>query len=377
MLAIRALEVRGVRNLTAQRLELGARFNVFFGENGQGKTNLLEAIYLVATSRSFRTNQLGEIVAHGSEAARVRASIVDPRLGEGAPPREQSVSILGKRRAVTVDGKRPRTLASFALATPVVLFEPASLVLSQGPAGERRRLLDRVAVHVAAREGGGEALVHDAERYRRAHLQRRRALEVGADARTLASFERVMAEHGARIVRARRQAAEALAPLAIGAFQRIARTPLSLEVVYAPRAPEDVESFVARLQAVRGEDQRRGTATVGPHLDELSLVLGGHPARQVASQGQHRAIVLALKSAELDTIRAAREVEPILLLDDVSSELDPTRNAALFELLDARVGQVVLTTTRPELIELSNARGGDGGTVRSDFRVRSGVVEPT
>jgi DNA replication and repair protein RecF len=368
MLAIRDLEVRGFRNLAPQRLELGARFNVFAGENGQGKTNLLEAIYLVATSRSFRTSTLAECVAHGSESARVRARIYDPRLGEGGPPREQVVSILGTRRAVTLDGKRPRTLASYALATPVVLFEPASLVLSQGAAAERRKLLDRVAVHVAARRGGGEALVHDAERYRRAHLQRKRALEMGADIRTIASFERVMAEHGARIVRARAEAAGFLTPHALSAFQRIARTPLRLEVRYAPRAPDEPTAFAALLEQRRPEDARRGTATVGPHLDDLAISLGGHPARQVASQGQHRAIVLSLKGAEVETIREAREVEPILLLDDVSSELDATRNAALFELLHARVGQVVLTTTRPELIELTVAR--------RDFRVSAGQVEP-
>lgn len=368
MLAIRDLEVRGFRNLAPQRIALGARFNVFAGENGQGKTNLLEAIYLVATSRSFRTSSLADCVAHGAESTRVRALFDDPRLGDEAPPREQVVSILGTRRAVTLDGKRPRTLASYALATPVVLFEPASLVLSQGAASERRKLLDRVAVHLAARTGGGEALVHDAERYRRAHLQRKRALDTGADLRTVVSFERVMAEHGARIVRARAEAAAALTPHALASFERIALTPLRLEVRYAPRAPDEPLAFAALLEQRRPEDARRGTATVGPHLDDLALSLGGHPARQVASQGQHRAIVLSLKGAEVETIRDAREVEPILLLDDVSSELDATRNAALFELLHARVGQVVLTTTRPELIELTSAR--------RDFRVSSGQVEP-
>src|SRR5688572_10361913 len=172
MLSIRELEVRGFRNLAPQRIALGARFNVFAGENGQGKTNLLEAIYLVSTSRSFRTSSLGDCVGHGEESARVRASIDDPRLGEG-PPREQITVISGTRRSVTTDGKRPRTLATYALATPVVLFEPASLVLSQGGASERRRLMDRVAVHLAARHGGGESLIHDAERYRRAHMQRK------------------------------------------------------------------------------------------------------------------------------------------------------------------------------------------------------------
>ncbi|MGZ3416253.1 MAG: DNA replication/repair protein RecF [Polyangiales bacterium] len=366
MLAFSSIEVRGFRNLAPQRVPLGARFNVFAGENGQGKTNLLEAIYLVATSRSFRTSLLADVVAHGSEGARVRASIIDPRAGVS---REQIVSILGTRRAVTLDGKRPRTLATFALATPVVIFEPASLVLSQGPAGERRKLLDRVAVQVAAREGGGEALIHDAERYRRALLQRKRALENNGDSRTIASFEHVMAEHGARIVEARARATDVLRPHALAAFARIAREGLALDITYAPKAPSNPEAFAALLYERRDEDRRRGAATRGPHLDDLALALDGHPARRVASQGQHRAIVLALKGAELETIREAREVEPVLLLDDVSSELDPARNAALFHFLHERQGQVLLTTTRPELIEIASER--------ADFRVSSGTVEPT
>jgi DNA replication and repair protein RecF len=368
VLALSSLEVRGLRNLVDQTVRFGPRFNVLAGENGQGKTNLLEAIYLATTSRSFRTVDLRAVVTHGAEAMRIRASIDDDRLGPHAPPREQVVSVVGTRRSVQVDGKRPRTLATFATSTPVVLFEPASLSLSQGPASERRRLLDRVAVHLAARTGGESALLHDAERYRRAHLQRKRALATYADPRTLGSFESIMAEHGTRIVRARAEAAAAIAPIATEAFARIARVPFDLEVRYAPRAPSEPEAFARGLEARRADDARRGAATIGPHLDDLSLALGGHAARAIASQGQHRALVLALKGAELAAIRQAREVEPLLLLDDVSSELDPTRNAALFGFLFERRGQVVLTTTRPELIEIPASR--------TDFRVRAGAVEP-
>ncbi len=366
MTALRAIEVRGFRNLEAQTIELGARFNVLAGENGQGKTNVLEAIYLVATSRSFRTSAIAECVAHGAESTLVRAAVLDERLGPEAPPRIQAVSVVAGRRSVTLDGKRPRTLASYATATPIVLFEPASLALSQGGAAERRRLLDRVAVHLAARDGGADALLHDAERYRRAHVQRRKALAASADPRAVASYERLMAEHGARIVRARTLAAAALAPVAQDAFARVARVSFALDVRYVPRAPDDADAFAAKLAERRMDDARRGTATIGPHLDDLALAFAGRPARQVASQGQHRAVVLALKGAELEVIRAAREVEPILLLDDVSSELDPSRNAALFELILERRGQVVLTTTRPELIEIASAR--------RDFLVHAGAV---
>ena len=370
MLAIRTLDTRALRNLASQSIELHPRFNVFAGENGQGKTNTLEAVYLATTSRSFRTSALGECVAHGSDVARVRILVDDDR-DPGAPSREQILEIDGRRgkgrRSVLLHGKKPRTLADFALATPVVLFEPSTLQLTQGPAGERRKLMDRVAVHVAARAGGADALLRDLDRYRRAMQHRKRALETGADARVVEPFERIMAEHGAAIVRARADAVARLAPRAVSAFARIARTTLSLDVRYAPRAPHDVEAFLRALAEHRSDDARRGRATIGPHLDDVSATLDGRPARQVASQGQHRALVPALKGAELATIADAREVQPILLLDDVSSELDPLRNAALFEFLRDRMGQVLLTTTRPELIE--------GPVERAVHSVRNGVVQ--
>lgn len=363
------LDLRGFRNLAPQSIELHSRFNVFSGDNGQGKTNTLEAVYLATTSRSFRTSALGECVAHGVDRARIRIFVDDARE-PGAPSREQTIEIdatRGKgRRAVQLHGKRPRTLAEFALATPVVIFEPSTLQLSQGPASERRKLMDRVAVHVAVRRGGADALLRDLERYRRALSNRKVALERKADPRSIAPFETIMAEHGAEIVRARAEAVAQLAPRAVSAFSRIARTPLSLDVRYLPRAPHDAEAFARALFDVRSEDERRGRATIGPHLDDLSLLLDGRPARQVASQGQHRALVLALKGAELATIADARDVQPILLLDDVSSELDPLRNAALFEFLRDRMGQVLLTTTRADIIE--------GPVERAVHSVRGGAV---
>ncbi len=365
-LAIHRLEVRDFRNLAAQVVELGARFNLLAGENGQGKTNLLEALYVAATTRSFRTAALAECVRHDAPSALVRARVHDARQADLA--RTQSVEIAAGRRRVQIDGKRPATLASYALATPIVVFEPASLALSQGGAAERRRLLDRVAIHLAVRHGGGAALLADLERYRRAHVHRKKALERGVDPRVLEPFERLMAEHGASIVRARAEAARALSTRAVPGFEAIARSSLVLSIDYAPRAPDDPDAFAKLLAERRALDARRKSATRGPHLDDLSLLLGGRPARQVASQGQHRAIVLALKGAELRAIADAREVEPILLLDDVSSELDPRRNAALFAFLHAQVGQVVLTTTRPELIEIE--------ADRRDFEVASGVVRP-
>jgi DNA replication and repair protein RecF len=359
------LEVRGFRNLEPQTITFHPRFNVLSGDNGQGKTNVLEAIYLTATGRSFRTDSVAECVTHGELQARARARFLD-RSEAALPIREQTVRIADGRRAPDIDGKRPPSLAAFALATPIVLFEPQSLRLSQGPAAERRKLLDRVAAHLAMSAGGGAELMLDAERYRRALQSRKRALEVGADARVLEPYERIMAEHGARIVRARRAAVAAIVPATCAAFADIAKSTARLGIAYAARAPDEADLLAAALAERRVVDARRGTATVGPHLDDLTIALDDHPVREVASQGQHRALVLALKAAELSTIAEARGVRPILLLDDVSSELDPTRNAALFAFLHVQQGQVVLTTTRPEVLAIDSER--------RDLRVRSGRV---
>ncbi len=371
MLAVRSLLVRGFRNLAAQELELHPRFNVLYGENGQGKTNTIEALYLATTSRSFRTSALQDCLSHGEEASRVKVAVDDER-DVGASSREQIVdlkaSAQGSARRVLLSGKRPKSMATFALATPIVLFEPASLTLTQGGASERRRLLDRVGAHLLASSGGAEALLRDATRYRRALLHRKRALAQGAGARVLEPFERIMAEHGISMMQARQRATDALVGEALVAFSSIAQTHLELSIAYAPRAPTDFDGFVAALAQRRDDDARRGTATIGPHLDDLRVFLGGRPARQVASQGQHRAIVLALKGAELASIARARHVPPILLLDDVSSELDPKRSQALFQFLSAQVGQVVLTTTRPDLIPIDRDRAlfeVDQGVVRA------------
>src|SRR5215467_11077040 len=133
-LAIERLSVRGMRNLASVELEPSARFNVISGDNGQGKTNLLEAIYVLATSRSFRTGRLGELVAHGGEVASVRALVRDSDA-----VREQSVGIRAGSRTVRIDEKRPPTLAAYAVRTPVVVFHPGVMTLSMAGGTERRR----------------------------------------------------------------------------------------------------------------------------------------------------------------------------------------------------------------------------------------------
>lgn len=354
------IQARDFRNLARVDASFGERFNVVAGDNGQGKTNLLEAIYVVATSKSFRSTKMAELVAFGADLASVRATIVD----DGAS-RVQSVGLKHGSRVVKVDDKRPPSLAAYAVKSPVVVFHPGEISLSMGASAERRRLLDRTALYVTPTS------LADHDAYLRASKARQRVLEDrGPSAADLEEWESLFVRHGLALMAARRDAATLLSERARAAFSRIAAPGLELSAEYAPSAPFDEHEFRAALASRRSVDLRRGSAGVGPHRDDLLLRIGDRPVRGIASQGQHRAVTLALKSAEIDVVAGARGVRPILLLDDVSSELDRARTAALFAFLREQRGQVFLTTTRPELIDT----GDDAARV--DFVVRGGVLEP-
>jgi DNA replication and repair protein RecF len=363
-LAVQDLSVRNFRNLSSVDVELGARLNVVYGENGQGKTNLLECMYVLGTSRSFRTSRQVEQVAMGSSFASVRG-----RVREEAESREQSIGLQNGSRTVRVDGKRPPTLAAYAVWTPMVVFHPGALSLSTGSGSERRRLLDRAALYMMpssqeAREG-----------YAEASRARQRVLEMRGDrASDLDSWEDLMVKHGLALSKAREGAAQALTEPVERSFGLIAATSLSLRLRYQRGAPSEPEAFRMELARHRARDRARRSATVGPHRDELALEIDGVPVRGMASQGQQRAVVIALELGEIEVIERTRGVRPVLLLDDVSSELDESRTRALFAALRHAHRQVVLTTTRPELIDTDGLGGADE---RRDFRVVQGRITPS
>lgn len=363
-LAIVSLAVEGFRNLASAEIVLGPRLNVLQGDNGQGKTNLLEALYVVATSKSFRTSRLADTIAHGQELTSLRA-----RVTEEGIVREQSIGIRQRVRQVRVDGKRPETLAGYAVMTPIVLFHPGSVALAAGPAGERRRLLDRAALYRSP------ASLADLAAYALAMKSRQRVLEMrGEEATDLVQWEDLVVRHGLAVSDCREAAAAELAPLAEGAHAHIGSEEVVLTARYVRSAPRDAEAYRTLLAAPsrRRQDRARRSAGVGPHRDDVALELNGRPLRNVGSQGQQRAVVLALVMAEMALIDRARGVRPVLLLDDVSSELDRSRTAALLSAVAAHPGQVVLTTTRPTLVETLGVFALED---RRDFRVVAGRVQ--
>jgi DNA replication and repair protein RecF len=359
-LSVEGLTIRGFRNIAELRLDGLAHVNVFAGDNGQGKTSVLEALYLLATTRSFRTEKPLEACQMSSET-----TVVEARFKAGDLARTQRYVVHQGKRGFFVAGKRSAKYSAYAVQTPVVVFHPNDLQLVGGPASGRRTLLDRVGFFLDPSLADARTRYSKAQRERQAALERR-----GPNTPELDAFEVLMAQAGAAITRQRQHAALALARELLPTFAEISAHNLALEATYRPGGSADEQAARLELRQRRVKDLQRGSATFGPQKDELELNLDGRSARQHASQGQQRLLTLALKFAELSSVRDARGMHPILLLDDVSSELDPKRTGAVYDLVQRSESQVLVTTTRPELFDTSGmARGA-----RADFRMSGGQV---
>lgn len=359
-LAVERVTIRSFRNLSSVELEFAPRVNLIAGNNGQGKTSLLEAVYLVLTSRSFRTEQLKETIQVGTEHAMVEA-----RVRYAGLSRVQKVVLRPNGRSLSIEGKRPARLVDYATATPVVTFHPGDLDLVAGAAPLRRRLLDRLVLYLDP--VGSEARL----RYQKGLRERQKLLETrGPVASELDAYELVLAADGVRLSRARAHVAGELIAALGPAFLRLAPAGLKLEATFHPGGVTDPAVFAAELGKRRNLDCRRKSASFGPQRDELVLLLDGRAARHAASQGQQRLLSLALKLAELACVRERRGVDPVLLLDDVASELDRSRVGAVHAAIEKSESQVFITTTDAALF----FAGIDRGVPRAEFSVVSGRV---
>lgn len=340
---VTAIEARPVRSLERVRVELDPGIVSVVGPNGVGKTNLIEALYFALTARSFRTSDRRDLIPFGGSLARAEATVRD---ADGIERRLlASVSRTEGRRHL-LDGKPadPPTIARSR--PPVAVFAPDRLTLVKGAPAERRAHLDGF---VAARWPARAEL---RKRYGQALAQRNALLARLAaghgSAGDLGVWDAGLAAAAAPLVAARAEAVDELA----GPFAEAAAE-LGLEggaeLAYAPRAEGTEEEIRAGLEERRDQDIRLGRSSWGPHLDELKLERGGRSLRRYGSQGQQRAALLALLFAEREVLLAARQVVPLLLLDDVMSELDPERR----ERLVARLGdggQVLITAADEESV---------------------------
>ncbi|HUE67398.1 MAG TPA: DNA replication/repair protein RecF [Candidatus Acidoferrum sp.] len=344
-MVLRSLRLRNHRNYSQLDLRPGPGVNVFIGANGQGKTNLLEAVAMLALSSSPRARRESEMVGPVAPASRIEAEIQ-----AGAIRREISISldVEGERtrRTIEVDGARRR---AFDLPGHfrVALFWPDDLGLVKAGPELRRRFLNQMLVQVEPGYARSLAGLRRVLEQRNSLLKRIGAGEGGED--MLDAWDAELVQVSREIVDGRAKAVRQLEPEAARCHARIAAGE-RLEVTYL--GPP--ENFAEAVHNSRPEDLRRGSTTLGPHRDDLRVLLEGHDARSFASQGQQRTVVVSLKLAEAHLIESRTGERPVLLLDDVLSELDGDRRAALLGEVAAG-GQVIITSVEagpfpPELI---------------------------
>jgi len=339
---VAAVEARPLRSLSDVRVELDAGIVSLIGPNGAGKTNLLEALYFALTGRSFRTSDRRELIPFGGQLARAEAVVRD---GDGIEHRLLASVSRGEGRRHLLDGDPADPVELARSRPPVAVFSPDRLTLVKGPPAERRAHLDR---YVAARWPTRAGL---RQRFGQALAQRNALianLAAGRAAGELEVWDAALAEAAEALVAARAEAVAELAqPFAAAAADLGLAGGGTLE--YAPRASGDAAAIRAGLAERRDADLRLGRTSWGPHLDELKLSAADKSLRRYGSQGQQRAALLALLFAEREALLAARRVAPLLLLDDVMSELDPQRRGFLVERL-AGEGQALITAAAEESV---------------------------
>jgi DNA replication and repair protein RecF len=353
------LQLRDFRNYAAAGLELPAPLTVVAGPNGAGKTNLLEALYFGCTGRSPRTSNERELVRRGGGA--VARVVVDTRDEEGAHRIEVGFEP-GESKRLRVDGSPVDSLSAVDARPLVSVFLPERLELVKGAPAARRAHLDQLVAALWPARAETRAAYSRALAQRNALLGRIRAGACGSGA--LDAWDTELARHGVRLMADRGQAVDGLrAPFAELA-ERIG-LPGEAELRYRPRSDAtDEEGLAAELGERRAADLERGFTAHGPHRDELQLQLDGVALRAYGSQGQQRTALLALLFAERELLAERRGRPPLMLLDDVMSELDTERRELLAGLVRSG-GQAVVTATEPEHVpgveegELVRVRGGE------------------
>ncbi|HCC35888.1 MAG TPA: DNA replication and repair protein RecF [Ruminococcaceae bacterium] len=337
------IELENFRNIEKCGFEPGEGVNIIYGENAQGKTNLLEAVWMFTGMRSFRGAKDSELVSFGKE----RASAEIAFFSQG---RRQSAELkIKSKRELCKNGVAVKSPAEMAESFPAVVFSPAHLMLVRGGPAERRRFLDTALAQLRPKYAG---LLLE---YKRA-LDQRNALLRDAPGHTelfdmFELFERRMAETAAKIINYRLRYIAALNETAPAVYGGLSRGRENLSAAYSFEIPDGgaVEFIISALAESREHDIRTGWTSVGPHRDDLVLSVDSLSARQFGSQGQARSAVLALKIAEAVILGRFSGEKPAALLDDVMSELDAGRQEYILNHIEG--WQIFITCCEPETVK--------------------------
>jgi DNA replication and repair protein RecF len=358
-----SLALSSFRNFDRLTLELPAEGLVIIGENGQGKTNLLESAYYLSLLRSVRGARDSEVVRFGADGFFIEARICAPDVHDLSIGFERA----GRRKRVRKDGAVIERLSAALGMLPAVMFSPADVDLVAGAPSARRRFLD-IMLALSSR-----GYLHSLQQYRAALDRRNAAIREAqrrrGNAPPIDVWEAPLSTHGAALVRSRRvwvkRVMERFAHRCafIGESGRVE---LRYETTVNANAESVDQALAEALAAKRDSDLRLGLTQVGPHRDDLAILLDGRALRIFGSAGQQRTAAIALRTLEAETLKESRETSPVFLLDDPFAELDARRAARVLALLrEMGIGQTLLAVPRdsdipPELTSLPKARVADG-----------------
>lgn len=361
---LKKLSLSSFRNFGRSDIQPGPRFNVFHGKNGEGKTNILEAVFLLGTMKSFRSAKNPDLIRWGDPFSLIRGSVEKEGTGH-----EVTLLVEREGKKARIDGKPLVRLTDFFGRLNVVIFSPEEMFLIRGMPEGRRKYLDRA---IFAADPGYLQLHHDYLKV----LRNRNVLLKTREVSGLDIWTEKLLETASLLVERRRTYLRKLQALVPRFYSDIAGKQVAVSAEYRTHLlpPGEDEEYGARLakllERLGDEERRRGTTLAGPHRDDLELLLEGKPAARHASQGEQRTFVLALKMAEIELLHRLYGDPPVLLLDDMTSELDGERNRNLMHFLEMKGMQVLITTTDPENLKI------EAPAEYRTFRVSGGTVTP-
>lgn len=340
------LVLASFRNYRHLDLQLGPGVSVFAGKNAQGKTNLLEACYYLSTLTSLRAEKESDLATWGSSTFSIGALVGDQRTGKSVEVRIDTVTQPVVRRRVTVNGA-PVTRQELSRLMPCCYFCPDDLYMVKGSSSLRRRFLDSLLTRI------DPAYASDLSQYQKAVTRRNSAIKQNSGKyswnQTLDSYDQLVASYGTSVLGKRLALFRALLRHTSEAYEFLAGEACRLRYVSSlGDLPGDEDSiktlFLEKLAQTRRVDLARGITSVGPHRDDIAFEIGNRTFRYFGSQGEQRSVVLASKMAEMAILEERCGTKPVLLLDDVLSELDATRRSKVLSFCEFGY-QVLITTT--------------------------------
>lgn len=358
---LKELRLRNFRNYFELSLVFKRGINILIGENAQGKTNLLEAIHFINTLQSFRTQEEKNLINTSA-----REAVISAAVEGGCGTKNISLFLDDKGKRVKVNNRKISRASEFLSETHVITFSPDDLFLIKDQPSERRRYFDRAILPHAP------SYLKTINRYDKILQQRNHLLrdirdrKKGAEKGLLAAWDDQLIEEGARLLLKRQNFVEEIRSFLEGIFKELSRGQKRLSIFYnSPIIPAgegavDADAVKKRfqdaLQGAREEDLRHGHTLIGPHRDDFQFILDDYEAKATFSQGQHRLAILALKLSETALYKQRSGEYPILLLDDVFSELDELRGEALIEqIINMDIEQVFITAAKKEGIPSQKA----------------------